>query len=144
MLNGRVIFLYGEPTGSILTVEVDVFAHSVFCTDPAASDPSGASKYWEKKAEDAMKTDNCKHRHDIARPSIDIEWHVCPRDTSVQILKAFMSGTRHAPENFPDRITFASVFTDITLWNAQQVQALMSSSSERSSYSCINTILPLW
>ena len=36
--------------------------------------------------------------------SIDVEWHVCPGDTSVQILRwlqEFMSETNHAPQSSP-------------------------------------------
>ena len=35
-------------------------------------------------------------------------------DTSVQKLRAFRSETGHDPESFPDRITFAIMFSEIT------------------------------
>ena len=44
------------------------------------------SKTWEKKAEHNMKSDIRKHRNDIAGQLIDIEWHVCPGDTCLQML----------------------------------------------------------
>ena len=50
-----------------------------------------------------MKRNNCKNRNDTAGLSIDIEWHVCPGDASVQLLQneqEFMSETGHAPESF--------------------------------------------
>ena len=43
---------------------------------------------------------------------MDIEWHVCPGDTSVQKLqepKGLMSETGHKPQNLLDRIIFATV-----------------------------------
>ena len=49
-----------------------------------------------------MKSDNCKNRNDIAGQSIDLEWHVCPGDTSVQPLRKlqeFVSETRRAREH---------------------------------------------
>ena len=58
-----------------------------FRTGPGALDPNSASTIWEKKAEDCMKSDSCKNRNDIAVESIDIEWHVCLGDTSVQIVR---------------------------------------------------------
>ena len=48
-------------------------------------------------------------------------------DTSVQLLqkvKAFMSETGHEPESFRDTIIFASMFSDITNWASQKVQAV--------------------
>ena len=51
------------------------------------------------------------------RGRIQIEWHVCPADTSLQILhkvQDFMSETEHVPESFPNRIIFTSMFDDIT------------------------------
>ena len=73
-----------------------------------------------------MKSNSCQNRNDIAGQSIDIEWHVCAGDTSVQILqkpKAFMSETRHERDSFPERIILASMFFDITSWESPQVQA---------------------
>ena len=55
-----------------------------------------------------MKRKNCKNRNDIAGQSI-----VCLGNTTVQMLqklKACMPETRHAPESFPDRVIFASMF----------------------------------
>ena len=46
---------------------------------------------------------------------INIEWHVCLGDTSVQIyqkLKAFMTETGHEPKSFPDRIMFINDVTN--------------------------------
>ena len=67
-----------EPIGSMLTANVH--------TGPAM-DPLSASKILEKKAEAVRKRDSCKNRNDNAVLSIDTEWHVCPGDTSVQILQ---------------------------------------------------------
>ena len=53
-----------------------------------------------------------KDRNDFAGQTIQVEWHLC----LVQILhklQEFMSETRQAPESFPGRIIFASVFNDI-------------------------------
>ena len=72
-----------------------------------------------------MKSDSCKNRNDTAGQSIDIEWHVCRGDTSVQILhqqQEFMCETGHAPESCPDRIIFASMFNDRINWESQKVQ----------------------
>ena len=66
----------------------------------------------QKKAEHGMKSDKCKSRNDISGQSIDIEWHVCLGDTSVQILhdvQVFMSEARREPDSFQDRIIFASM-----------------------------------
>ena len=60
------------------------------------------AKVREKKAETVMRNYSCKSRIDIAGESIDIEWHVCLGDTSVQILQklpGFMSETGHALES---------------------------------------------
>ena len=68
---------------------------------------------------------NCKSKSDIAGQSIDIEWHVCLGDTTVQILqklRVFKSETRHDPENFLDRIIFASMLNEITKWESRKVQ----------------------
>ena len=117
-----------------LTDNVHVFSGSVFCIGPCAFDAISASQIWKKKAEDGMKSNRCKNSNDfackycsvshsrknrnhIARPSVEIEWHLCPGETSVHILpniKALMSETRHKPAHFLDRIIFASVFNDIT------------------------------
>ena len=73
-----------------------------------------------------MKSNSCKNRNDIAGQSIEIEWHVCLGDTSLQMLqklKAFMSEARHEPENIPNRIIFANMFNDITGWERPKVQA---------------------
>ena len=40
---------------------------------------------WEKKAEDVMKRNILKNRNDIAGQPIEIEWHVFPGATSMQI-----------------------------------------------------------
>ena len=72
-----------------------------------------------------MKSDICKNRDNTAGRSIDIQWHVCLGDTSVQLLhelQEFMSETGQAPESLPDRIIFASMFIDITNWESQKVQ----------------------
>ena len=61
---------------------------------------------WKRKQKQIMKSDTCKNRNDIAGQSIDLEWHECPADTSVQILhelQVVMSETGHEPESFPDR-----------------------------------------
>ena len=50
---------------------------------PCALDPISASKIGE---ESRTCKNNCKNGNDIAGQSIDIEWHVCFGDTSVQIL----------------------------------------------------------
>ena len=70
-----------------------------------------------------MKNDSCKNRNDTAGKSIDIAWHVCLGDTSVQVvqhLQLFMSYTGHEPEHFPNRIIFASIFNDITNWKMSE------------------------
>ena len=87
-----------------------------FCTAPGALDPISDSEFWEKKAEAVMKSNSCKNRKDIAGQSIDIEWHVCLGDTSVQILqqlKAFMLETGHEKDSFSDWNIFASMVDDI-------------------------------
>ena len=56
---------------------------------------------------------------------MDIEWHVRPGDTSVHLLhklQEFMLETGHAPESFPDKIIFVSMFNDIASWESQKVQ----------------------
>ena len=61
--------------------------------------------------------DNCINRSDTAGETINIEWHVCPRDTSLQIFQSYTNSCRRAntnPESFPDRIIFTSMFNDIT------------------------------
>ena len=66
---------------------------------------------------DVMRSVKCNKRNDIAGQTIETDWHVCPGDTSVQMLhkvQEFMSETGHASESFPDRITYASMFNDIT------------------------------
>ena len=70
----------------------------------------------DSKAEAVMKGDTRSNRNDIAGQSMDIERHVCPVNTSVPILhklQEFMSEAGLAPESFPDRIIFASMFNDI-------------------------------
>ena len=68
-----------------------------------------------------MKSDKCKNRSDTAGETINIEWHVCPGDTKVQIYNSFME-TGHEPESFPDRIIFASMFNDMTDYGSKKVQ----------------------
>ena len=61
-------------------------------------------KNGKKRAEAVMTRGNCKNRNRIAGRSIDIDWHACPGDTSVQILQKlqrFTSETGHGPESFP-------------------------------------------
>ena len=56
-----------------------------------------------------MISDTCKNRNDVACQSMNIERHVCPADTSVQILyklQAFMLEAGHEAESFPDKIIF--------------------------------------
>ena len=70
----------------------------------------------EQKAEAVMKSHSCKNRNDMAGQSIDMDWHVCPGNTSVQILQkleASMSETGHALESDPNRTIFGSMFNDI-------------------------------
>ena len=68
----------------MLTATVHVFSASVFCTGPGI----GSNRCYQncEKAETVVKGDNCKNRNDIAGQSIDIEWHMCLGDTSVQLL----------------------------------------------------------
>ena len=118
--------LFEEPLGSVFTA-VHVFSESVFCKDPDALGASSASEIWTKKFEAAKKSNSCKNISDIAGHSIEIDWHACLGDTSVQIwqkLKAVMSEAAHEPEHFPDRIIFASMFNDITSWESQRMQAI--------------------
>ena len=63
-----------------------------------ALEPASACTIWEKTAAYVMRSSSCKNREDI-----DIEWHVCLGDMSVQLLQ-------NAPESFPDPIIFASLF----------------------------------
>ena len=100
--------------------------------------------YSEKYAETVMKSNTVIVRTEttLLSPSVDIEWHA-----SVQILqklKAFMSGTEQQPESSRDRIVFASMFDDITSWESPKVQAKMSSSGKRSSFSCSKIQTWLW
>ena len=45
-------------------------------------------KTWENTADAVMKSVNCKkNRNDIACQTIQVEWHVSPGDTSVQMLQ---------------------------------------------------------
>ena len=37
-----------------------------FKSFPSALDPTSASKFWEKKAENVMNSNSCKNRKDIA------------------------------------------------------------------------------
>ena len=72
-----------------------------------------------------MKSDSCKNRNDIAGESIDIEWHVCFGETSVQMLEklqGFLSKVAHAVESFTYKIIFACMFNNITKWRSQKVQ----------------------
>ena len=79
-----------------------------------------------------MKRNSCNNRHDIASRSIDIESHVFLGDTSVpklQKLKVFKSKTH------PGRIIFASIFTDITIWESAKVRAkCISQAEEKANY----------
>ena len=111
--------LLEEPIGSTLTAKVHVLSGSAFRTGPGPLDPTNASDNWEQKAGAVLKSDSRKNRKDITGQTIDIEWHVRPGDTSVQIqhmLQEFMFETDHERESFPDRIIFASMFNDITNW----------------------------
>ena len=70
-----------------------------------------------------MKSDNCKNRNDIADQPTDIQWHVYPDDTSVQILpKLIHLGDQAHTQEFPDTIIFLSMFNDITNRESQKVQ----------------------
>ena len=63
-----------------------------------------------------------KNRHDIAGQLMEIDWHVCLGDSSVQQLQKlqlFMSETGQAPWSFPDRIIFASMFNN-TNWEIRR------------------------
>ena len=83
-----------------------------------------------------MKSACCKNRNDIAGRSIDIERHVCPGDTSVQLLhqlQELMSETSHAPGSFQDTIIFASMVNDHQLGKSGGAKH-MPSSSERSGW----------
>ena len=67
-----------------------------------------------------MKSDN-----DIAGQPIDIEWHVCLGDTSLQILQKLKNSRRRLGthrRDFQDRIIFASMYNDITNVESQKVQ----------------------
>ena len=44
-------------------------------------------KLENRRQKDVMKSDSCKNRKDTAGEPIDIEWHVCLGELSVQILK---------------------------------------------------------
>ena len=81
-------------------------------------------KIGETKQRPSRKSDHWKNRNDIAGQSIDIEWNVCPGDTSVENCKRY-KGSRRRPGTHltvPDRIIFASMFIDITNWESQKVQ----------------------
>ena len=85
---------------SMLTAKVHVFSDSVFCTGPGSLDSTSALTFLENTAHAVMKTDKSQNRNNIAGQSIDIELHVCPGDTLVQILhklQEFMSETGHEP-----------------------------------------------
>ena len=41
----------------------------------------------------------------------------------LQTVQAVISGIGHEPENFPDRIIFASMFKDITIWESPNVRS---------------------
>ena len=43
---------------------------------------------WEHNVESIMNSDNCKHRNDTARDTINIEWHVCFGNTSFQLIQS--------------------------------------------------------
>ena len=93
-----------DKSSVIVTGKVYIFSDSVFCTHPGALDPASACTIWDKTAAYVTRSNSCKNREDI-----DIDWHVCLGDASVQLLqtqKAFV----YAPESFPDRIIFASLF----------------------------------
>ena len=76
-----------EPIESMHTARGHVFSDSVFCRGPGAFGSNQCFKHLQKKkAEAVMKSACCKNRNDIAGRSIDIERHVCPGDTSVQLL----------------------------------------------------------
>ena len=88
-------------------------------------DSVSTSETGEQKAEDVMKSDSCKNRKDTASEPIDIEWHVCLGEASVQILKklqGFLSKVAHALESFAYKIIFAGMFNNITKWRSQKVQ----------------------
>ena len=103
MMKGNYHLLFEDPMGSMFTA-VHVFSDSVFCTGQDALGASSASEIWTKKAESsAKKSNSCKNISDIAGQSIEIDWHACFGDTSVQMLqklKAVMSEAAHEPEHF--------------------------------------------
>ena len=104
------------------------------------------STIWEKKAETVTKSDNGKKTNDNASPSIDISWHVCPGDTSVQILhmlQEFMSETGHALES-PDRIIFSRMFNNITNWESQKVQRKYPAQADEVSTNAARFRLGCW
>ena len=71
-------------------------------------------RFWNKKAETVITSDSCKNRNDITSQSIEVEWHVCPGDGSVQILrrlKVFISEAGHEPDSFPHWIIDGSIFS---------------------------------
>ena len=70
---------------------------------------------WEHNVEPIMNSNNCKHRNDTARDTTNIEWHVCFRNTSFQLIQSYtkcMSQNGHEPESFPDKTSFTSMFND--------------------------------
>ena len=115
--------LFDEPIGSMLTAEVHVFSDSGFCTSRGVLDPTSASGYGEKTTENVMKSHNCTNRNDIASQSVDVDWHVCLGDMSVQVLQrlqVFTSETEHEPGSFPDRVLSARTFKYITYRKCQK------------------------
>ena len=97
-----------------------------FCTCPRAFDSVSAFKiFGTERQKQPRRGTVAKYRNHIAGQSIDIEWRLCFGDTSVQtvhMLQEFMSEAGRAAQSFPDRITSASMFNDITNWASQKVQ----------------------
>ena len=106
-------------------------------------------KTWENTADAVMKSVNCKKdRNDIACQTIQVEWHVSPGDTSVQMLQnvqVFMSENGRAPDSSPDSNIFTSMFNDITAHARKKEQGKCLESSkefelERSCFSRSNIL----
>ena len=54
---------------------------------------------WEHDVESIMNSNNCKHRNDTARDTINIEWHVCFRNTSFQLIQSYTNVCRRTGTN---------------------------------------------
>ena len=109
----------------MLTAQVHVFCHSVFFTGPGHWIQSVLQTFWRRRQKKSWKLTIARTGNTYAGLSVDIGWHACPGDTSVQMLRRpqeFMSETGHEPESLPDKIIFASMLNDITNWESQKVQ----------------------